>query len=312
MAAYRNYTSELIMQIVEKLSRHNNRLRKDSILPYLLILPMVLIVLALVYYPVSKTIFTSFQAMDFTKPMDTGFVLFKNYKDLLADQSIWRSLTNSLFVLAFVLIGTIVMGIFVSLVLQREAKIKGLLMAVVILPWALPPIVNGLLWRGVFHPQFGIVNKLLLDLNIIHTGIQWLSKPYLVLTICSMVVMWRTVPLAAMIFLSALTSIPSEIYESAQMDGCNSVSAFRCITLPLLRPTIAIVLTLTTFTGVNLFDEVVSLTGFSGQTRTLLIEAYLRLFKFLNFGQGSAFIALIMLILVVPTFFYIHYLTSQD
>ena len=148
-------------------------------------------------------------------------------------------------------------------------------------------------------------------MHIVDTGIQWLSKPYLVLSISSVVVMWRTVPLAAMIFLSALTSIPSEIYESALMDGCNSVSAFRFITLPLLRPTIAIVLTLTSFTGVNLFDEIVTLTGFSGQTRTLLIEAYIRLFTFLNFGQGSAFITLIMLFLAIPTYFYIRYLNSQ-
>lgn len=272
---------------------------------------MVLIIVGLVYYPVGRTIMTSFEAKDFTKPLQTGFVFLDNYKALLTDSTIWHSVTNTLYVLVLILVGTITLGIFTSLVLFKDSPIKGFVLAITILPWALPPIVNGLLWRGVFHPQFGIINKLLLELNIVETGIQWLSKPFLVLTIASLVVMWRTVPLASMVFLSALTAIPSDIYESAQMDGCNSVSAFRYITLPMLRPSIAIVLTLTSFVGVNLFDEIVSLTGFSGQTRTLLVEAYIRLFSFLNFGQGSAFVALIMLASAVPTYFYIRYLNAQ-
>jgi multiple sugar transport system permease protein len=293
------------------LSQNKIGIKKDVLLPYLLVLPMILIIAGLVYYPVARTIFTSFEAKDFTKPLETGFIFLENYKTLLADESIWRSLTNTLFVLVFVLIGTIVMGIFTALVLFRDTKIRGAIMAITILPWALPPIVNGLLWRGVFHPQFGIINKFLLEFNIVDVGIQWLSKPLLVLSIASMVVMWRTVPLAAMVFLSALTAIPLEIYESAQIDGCNSISAFRYITLPILRPTIAIVLTLTSFVGVNLFDEIISLTGFAGQTRTLLIEAYVRLFTFLNFGEGSAFVTLIMLASAIPTYFYIRYLSSQ-
>ena len=249
--------------------------------------------------------------MDLTKPQVTGFVYFENFTEVLSSSSIWHSLTNTIYILILVLAGTIVLGLLIALVLNRDTKIKGLLLAVTILPWALPPVVNGILWRGVFHPEFGIINKLLLELGIIETGIQWLTKPYLVLSIASLVVMWRTVPLASMILLAALRAIPNELYESAQMDGCNSVSSFRCITLPILRPTIAIVLTLTSFVGINLFDEIISLTGFAGQTRTILIEAYVKLFTFLDFGQGSAFITLIMLATAIPTYFYIRYMGSQ-
>lgn len=284
---------------------------KASLLPYLLILPMVVIILGLVYYPVARTVEMGFSAKDLTKPNIDGFVGLDNFISILNNESIWHSLSNTAYVLVCVLLGTLVLGILIGLILNIETKIKGLLLAVAILPWALPPVVNGILWRGVFHPEFGIVNKLLLEFSFVDTGIQWLSKPYLVLSIASLVVMWRTVPLASMIILAALRAIPSELFESAQMDGCNSVSSFRFITLPILRPTIAIVLTLTSFVGINLFDEIISLTGFAGQTRTILIEAYVRFFTYLNFGEGSAFITLIMLISAIPTYFYIRYLSSQ-
>lgn len=272
---------------------------------------MVIIMVGLVYYPVARTIIMSFSAKDLTKPHVTGFVYFENFTEVLSSTTIWHSFTNTIYILILVLAGTIILGLLIALVLQRDTKIKGLLLAVTILPWALPPVVNGILWRGVFHPEFGIINKLLLEVGIIETGIQWLTKPYLVLSIASLVVMWRTVPLASMILLAALRAIPNELYESAQMDGCSSVSSFRCITLPILRPTIAIVLTLTSFVGINLFDEIISLTGFAGQTRTILIEAYVRLFTYLNFGEGCAFVTLIMLASALPTYFYIRYLSSQ-
>jgi multiple sugar transport system permease protein len=272
---------------------------------------MVIIMAGLVYYPVSRTIAMSFTAKDLTKPDVSGFVFFDNYIAVLKNSSIWHSFTNTLFVLALVLIGTLIFGVTIALVLNKDTKIKGLLLAVAILPWALPPVVNGILWRGVFHPEFGIINKLLIESGVVEKGIQWLSVPNLVLSIASLVVMWRTVPLAAMIFLAAMRAIPNELYESAEMDGCSSVAAFRFITLPILRPTIAIALTLTSFVGINLFDEVISLTGFSGQTRTVLIEAYVKLFTYLNFGEGCAFVTLIMLATAIPTYFYIQFMSSQ-
>lgn len=272
---------------------------------------MVVIIIGLVYYPVARTIGFSFSAMDLLKPQEKGFVFLENFKSILGSSTIWLSLSNTLFVLVLVLIGTLVLGIIFALVLNRKSKIEGLLLAITILPWALPPVVNGILWRGIFHPKFGIINKLLLSLGLIKTEIQWLTQPYLVLTIAALVVLWRVVPLAAMIFLSAMRAIPDELYESAHMDGCNSRSAFRFITLPIISPTMAIVLTLTSVTAIGLFDEVVSLTGFSGQTRTALIEAYMRLFTYLNFGEGSAFVVLIMILTAIPTYFYIKHLNSQ-
>jgi len=288
-----------------------NNKGEANFLPYLLVLPMLVIMLGLVYYPVFRTVAMSFTAKDLTKPQSTGFVYFENYLSVLNNSSTWLSLTNTFFVLLLVLTGTLVIGLLIALILKIDSKIKGLLLSVVILPWALPPIVNGILWRGVFHPEFGFINKVLLEAGIVDSGIQWLSRPHLVLIIASLVVMWRTVPLASMIFLAALQAIPIALYESAQMDGCNPSSAFRYITLPILRPTIAIVLTLTSFVGINLFDEIISLTGFAGQTRTILIEAYIQFFTFLNFGEGSAFVTMIILVSAIPTYIYIRYLSSQ-
>ncbi|EKD87644.1 MAG: hypothetical protein ACD_35C00307G0007 [uncultured bacterium] len=284
---------------------------KLNLLPYIFLFPMVVIMVGLVYYPVIRTFFMSLSAMDLLKPQEKGFVFLDNFISIVHSPKIWLSLSNTFFVLVLVLAGTIILGTIFALTLNRTSKIEGFLLAVTILPWALPPVVNGILWRGIFHPKFGIINKLLLSIGFIKTEIQWLTEPYLVLTIAALVVLWRVVPLAAMIILSALRAIPNELYESAQMDGCNSWSAFRFITLPIISPAMAIVLTLTSVSAINLFDEVVSLTGFSVQTETVLIEAYTRMFTYLNFGEGSGFIVLIMLISAIPTYFYIKFVNKQ-
>lgn len=274
--------------------------------PYLFVAPMVFVMVVLVYYPTISTMTFGFQEMNLVKPEAKGFVGFHNFVDVVGNPAVWSALLNSVVLLVIVLIGTVIGGLATALILLKDTPVKGVLTAIMILPWALPPVVNGILWRWMFHPSFGFVNKLLLKLGIIHQGIQWLTNPYLVLLIASFVVIWRTVPLAAILLLSGLQSIPGELHESAVLDGSTTGQEFRSITLPLLRPVIAIVVTLTSITGISLFDEIVSFTGFSFQTRTVMMQIYLETFRFLNFGKGSALVTMFMVITGVLAFFYIR------
>ncbi len=243
--------------------------------------------------------------MYLVKPEVKPFAGLQNYGDVLENSVVWSAAFNSAVILLIVLIATIIGGLIAALAMMKDTVIKGMLAAIIILPWALPPVVNGILWRWMFHPSFGLANKVLLRLGIIHENIQWLTTPSLVLVLVSLVVTWRTLPLAAILFLSGLQTIPAELHESSVLDGTNVVQEFRYVTLPLLRPVMAIVVTLTSISGFSLFDEIVSFTGFSFQTSSIMVQIYVDTFRFLNFGKGSALVTLFMIVTGALASFYI-------
>lgn len=280
--------------------------RNNRYLPYILLAPLVAGMLGLVYYPIAVTFYYSFMKMELTKPYLSGFAGFGNYIYLLRDPQIWNALMNSVIILGEVLILTIILGLVFAMLLHKTVRFKGVLTAVAIIPYALPPVVNGVIWRWIFHPVYGFINSVLLRTKIVAEPIQWFSAHLLIISIVALVVAWRAIPLAAIMYLSALQSFPIEIYEAADIDGCSPLSRFFFITLPLLRPTIGITLTTTSITGLTVFDEIVTLVGYSGTSRTLMTEIYLRAFKFLNFGGGSALIYMVMIASAVLGIIYVR------
>jgi multiple sugar transport system permease protein len=148
----------------------------------------------------------------------------------------------------------------------------------------------------MFHPTFGMVNAFLLRFQLIDDYIPWLTQRFLLLNLASVVVSWRTIPLVSVVLLAALNNIPDTLYESAYIDGAGKLGIFSYIKLPLMAPSLVIGFTLATVNSINLFDEIITLSGFAGSTRTVLLEAYVRTFSFLNFGEGSAFIYLVMML----------------
>jgi multiple sugar transport system permease protein len=274
--------------------------------PYFFCMPMAFIMILLVYVPIVLTMYYSIINMDFSKPAGgTAFVGLANYAKIISDPGILTSLVNSVFVMFVVMAITVIFGLIFSLILNVNTPIKGVLTAISIIPWALPGIVSGIVWRWMFHPSFGFVNSVALHLGLISQPIQWLSNRWYVLSIVSIAVSWKAIPIAAITFLAALQGIPSHLYESAEIDGCSWFNRFTRITLPLLRPAMGIVFTTTSITALNVFDEVVTLTGYSNVNSTLLMDVYLRTFRFLHFSQGSALVWLVMLFTAIIGFFYV-------
>lgn len=276
-----------------------------------LLLPIIIIMTVLVYYPIIKTFSYSMQKMKLTAPQDTGFVGFDNYRAVMSSDSFWYSLQNTLFLLAVVVLLTTVFGICVALMLNVDTKISGLLMAAAILPWALPPVVNGIIWRFIFYPGYGFMNKLLISLGFIDQPIEWMSRRFLLLFVVAVVVAWRSIPFTAIVCLAGLRAIPHEFYEAARIDGAGRWSSFRYITGPLMMPFVGIGITSASITAINIFDEIVALAGYSDLGKNLLIESYLTTFSFLDFGKGSALTYIIMLISAVLGFFYLRNLTRE-
>lgn len=284
---------------------------KQKILPYLLLAPMMLIMGVLVFYPIAATFSYSLKKWKLTAPGDIRFIGFDNYKNILKSESFWYSLQNTLFLLVLVVVATSILGVLVSLFLNIQVKGAGILLAVAVLPWALPPYVNGILWRFVFHSGYGFMNKVLIGLGMVDKPVEWLTSRWMLLVVVAIVVVWRSVPFMALVCLAGRQSIPHGLYEAAKIDGAGTFQIFRRITLPLILPFIGIGITSTSVTAVNVFDEIVALSGYSDMGKNILVESYLTTFTFLDFGKGSAVTYLVMFVAAILGVFYLKSLNKE-
>lgn len=284
---------------------------KQKILPYLLLAPMMLIMGVLVFYPIAATFSYSLKKWKLTAPGDIRFIGFDNYKNILKSESFWYSLQNTLFLLVLVVVATSILGVLVSLFLNIQVKGAGILLAVAVLPWALPPYVNGILWRFVFHSGYGFMNKVLIGLGMVDKPVEWLTSRWMLLVVVAIVVVWRSVPFMALVCLAGRQSIPHGLYEAAKIDGAGTFQIFRRITFPLMLPFIGIGITSTSVTAVNVFDEIVALSGYSDMGKNILVESYLTTFTFLDFGKGSAVTYLVMFVAAILGVFYLKSLKKE-
>ena len=284
---------------------------KQKILPYLLLAPMMLIMGVLVFYPIAATFSYSLKKWKLTAPGDIRFIGFDNYKNILKSESFWYSLQNTLFLLVLVVVATSILGVLVSLFLNIQVKGAGILLAVAVLPWALPPYVNGILWRFVFHSGYGFMNKVLIGLGMVDKPVEWLTSRWMLLVVVAIVVVWRSVPFMALVCLAGRQSIPHGLYEAAKIYGAGTFQIFRRITFPLMLPFIGIGITSTSVTAVNVFDEIVALSGYSNMGKNILVESYLTTFTFLDFGKGSAVTYLVMFVAAILGVFYLKSLNKE-
>lgn len=280
-------------------------IQRQKRFPYLLLIPSMIIMIGLVVVPIISTFFLSLENYKLTEPQNKSFVGFENYIEVLKSTQFRYALVNTLFVVIIVIIISLVCSLGVALILNKKVRINGVLTAIAILPWALPPIVNGIVWRFIFYPGFGFMNKLLFYFGLINEPIPYTINRFMLMFIIAIIVSWRVIPFCAIIFLSNMQSIPENLYMSSKIDGANKFQIFFKVTLPLLIPSFVIVITNITISAINVFDEVIALSGYSDVGQTLLVYNYVNTFKFLNFGLGSAITYIIMLISGIAGYFYI-------
>lgn len=284
---------------------------KKKILPYLLLTPMILIMGVLVFYPIIATFSYSLKKWKLTAPGDIRFIGFMNYIDILQSESFWYSMQNTIFILMFVVVFTTIIGYLISIYLNIDVKGSGVLLALAILPWALPPFVNGILWKFVFFSGYGFLNKLLIALGFVTEPVQFLGSRWTLLLVISIVVVWRSIPFMALVCLAGRQSIPTDIYEAAKIDGGTGKTIFKYITLPLMIPFIVLGITSTSVTAINVFDEIVALSGYSDLGKNILMESYLTTFTFMNFGKGSAMTYIVMFFAMILGVFYLKNLNKE-
>ena len=195
--------------------------------------------------------------------------------------------------------------------LNVDSKASGLFLAIAVLPWALPPYVNGVLWKFILHSGYGFLNKLLLTVHLIDQPVEWLSSRWLLLIAVSVVVTWRSIPFMALVCLAGRKALPESLYEAAKIDGATAGQIFKRITAPLMLPFIGIGVTSTSITAINVFDEIVALSGMGDLGKNIVVESYLTTFSFLDFGKGSAITYLILFLAGVFGIFYLKTLNRE-
>lgn len=276
-----------------------------------LLLPCTLIMVFSVFFPIFTTFEYSLKYFKLTEPGNEKFIGLKNYKDIILSPDFHSALFNSAVVLAIVIVLGLAISMVIALVLNKKNILTPFLTAIVIIPWALPPIVNGIMWKFIFFPGYGVMNLLLLKMGIINTPVAWVSQRGLFLFIVSLVIIWRIVPFSAIVILANLQNIPENYYESIYLEGSTRFQAFKNITLPLIVPSLGVVLINLTTTAINVFDEVIALSGFQYENQTLLVYNYSNTFSFLDFGFGSAISYVIMILTGVLGYYYIRNMTVE-
>ncbi|MDQ6816697.1 MAG: sugar ABC transporter permease [Actinomycetota bacterium] len=262
--------------------------REDARIARLLVASAVVITVALVLYPLVLGFKSSLEAGGAATGTPTHFVGLRNYGDVLKDPEARSAVLHTLRYVALALVLEITLGVAIAVVLHRVFRGRGIVLAVLILPWALPSVVSGVLWRRVFDPDSGLLNSALMHLHIINHPIVWLASNVWALTFITLVHVWGVLPLVSLIFLAGLQSIPEEVYSASAVDGASSLRQFWHITLPLLRPSMAVALTVGTILGIGIFDEIFVLNGTAQNTRSILMQVYNTTFANADFAHGTA------------------------
>lgn len=255
---------------------------------YLMIAPAVLLVAAFTLYPYIYAFWSSIRVMSPLLP--PAFAGLKNYKAVITSIYFLRAVRHTLVFTAASVPITAVLGLLTASLLNRRFFGDALLKAMVLLPWAIPIAISGVVWRGFFNSGWGALNALLYMAGIIPKYIGWLTTPSLAMSVVITAQIWTQFPFAAVLILAAMQAIPEELYEAAAIDGAGVLQRFFHVTLPGIRAMLAIAVIFETLMGLTTFDLTYALTGGGPGTATTLVSYYTwaESFKMLNFGNGSA------------------------
>jgi multiple sugar transport system permease protein len=253
------------------------------------VLPMVVIMVGLILWPIIDAIILSTTSLNFLTG-ETVFVGLRNYTRLLSSSDYALAIRNTMEFTLWSLSLKIVTGMIIALVLNSRLPYRSLLSGIMLLPWIVPEIVTALAWKSIFDPIFGGLNPILVGLGVIERPLGWLSDPDLAMSSIIAVNVWKGIPFYVLLLLAGLKAIDRELLEAAEVDGANVVQRFRHVTLPGLRYVIVVVLLLSFISTFNQFGLIFLMTGGgpSGATKLYSILAYEKAIGSLQYGPGTA------------------------
>lgn len=281
-----------------------DKLLRDKKAIALFIAPGVLLFTFVLFIPICQAVYYSFCSYDaLTKPV---FIGLENYMKLMKDSTMRIALKNAVFFLVFSCVTQLIMGLFLASLLTNIPKGRNLFKNIYYLPCVLSATALGLLWMFIFSPKLGI-NQLLAKVGI--QGPLWLmdisGTIVLPMWVIGFVALWQYVGQSMMLYMAQISGISKSLYEAAYLDGCSKLTAFRYVTLPLIRPMIATAMSLNAIGSLKFFDLIFNMTeaGPNHRTEVLATHLYTQGFKYFKYGYASAIgVVLLVLCLLVTLF----------
>lgn len=278
----------------------------------MLLIPTGVMILVLSLYPTLRGIYLGFTNYRVGRPIEFNGV--DNYVGIYNSGYLGIIFKNIGLMLLISVITIYVISLALALLLNSEIPLRGLWRALLIIPWAVPPIAKISMWKAIFNPVCGYLNAYLLKFHLIDQAVNWTTDinfaKYTVIT----VFVWGCVPFTALSLLATLQQVPTDIHEAAVLDGANSVKYFRYIVLPYLNQTTAITMSLVVVWIMNDFSSQYLLTkgGPGSATLTPMVEAYRQGFTYGNFGFASAYGNTMIVCVSVLIFIYIKSMNARD
>jgi len=281
-----------------RVKRSGGRELSPGLLCVVINLPTLVFLALVLAYPIVFAGYLSFHkvAVGNLRSGVYPFIGFENFRRIFADPLFLISLENTL-IFTFVAVGTeIVLAVAIALLMSYSTIwTSRVLKMLVLLPFAVPPIANGLIWTFIYSFNFGFLNRVLLSLGLISTPINWIGNPNSALYLLALPYVWRSLPFAILLVHAALQDLNPALYEAAALDGATAWGRFRYITLPLLKPVIVVILVLRTSTAMTVFEEVLAIThgGPGDATWTAAWYSYRQSFAppfDIGIGSASAYV----------------------
>ncbi|WP_395447330.1 carbohydrate ABC transporter permease [Aminobacter sp. UC22_36] len=265
---------------------------------WLLMLPLLVVMISVIGWPLVDTVRLSFTDAKLVGT-EGSFVGLDNYARMLSGPNFQRTLVTTTWFAVISVGAEMVLGVLAALLLNQQFRGRALLRALMILPWALPTVVNATLWRLIYNPEYGALNAALTQIGLLDAYRSWLGEPNTALAALIVADCWKNFPLVALIALAALQAVPRDITAASMVDGAGPFARFRFVILPYLVGPLLVALVLRTIEAFKVFDIIWVMTrgGPANSTRTLSILVYQEAFSFQRAGSGAS-LALIVTLLV--------------
>ncbi|KVR67119.1 carbohydrate ABC transporter permease [Burkholderia ubonensis] len=271
---------------------------------WLLVAPAMLALVAIAGWPLVRTAWFSLTDAQLADLSQRHFVGLDNYlgaAGVLRDPAWWQAVGNTvLFAVVSVLLETGA-GLGVALLLDVPSRLRTLLRAAVLVPWAIPTVVSAKIWSWMLNDQFGIVNAMLMAVGAIHEPLAFTADAQLVFPTIVLVDVWKTTPFMALLMLAALQTVPRDCYEAARVDGVPRWRVFRSVTLPLILPGVLVAMIFRSLDALRVFDLIYVMTSNSRVTKSMSVYVREQLIDFQQVGFGSASAMLLFVTIVLFT-----------
>lgn len=287
---------------------------KDRLFLITILSPAILLLTFTIGIPIVKSLYMSLYDVSLLNMKNYVWNDFANYKNVFSNNEFGPAVKVT-FIYVFVVVAVqFILGMILATILNSKIKYRKFLRTVILIPWIIPTIVAALLWMWLFQPQYGVVNYILMELQIIDQPYAWLQDIYLALPAIMVTALWRQLPFMTTMLLAGMQGISEDMYEAAKIDGANNRQLFTFITLPLLKNTISTVTLIALIENFKMFPLFWIMTGGGPlkATTTLAILSYETAFTDLDLGKGAAIGTLWLCIVMIVAWGYNKLFTLNE